>query len=318
MRTTEQFEGEAGVRLDRFLADHLPRLSRSHLQRLIEDEDVQVGGRLRKSSYGLKGGEVVTVVLPEDTPRLAISSEAISILYEDEDVLVVDKPAGLVTHPNDFNASKSVIQSLLNGRASLGDAIYDPNNETSWLRPGVVHRLDKDTSGVLVIAKNQVALRDLAEQFRNHTVEKEYVALLAGKIPDQITVDQPIRRKPGKRNMMGISLDLEEGRAARSAFSCLRGYTMPEGTISYVSCRLETGRTHQIRVHAKYLGAPVLGDTRYANVPATKLAKRLHTTRQMLHAHSLSFHHPTDKRPMCFKAPLHADMQRIVDTLEDL
>ena len=301
-------EGSAGERLDIFLASKLPELSRSQLQELIVTGKVSGDRSFSKSRLPVQIGERIVIDVPDpDRPLISIPGE-LPVLYEDSQIIVVDKPAGLQTHPNSFEEGTSVIQIILYMRPEIAAAVYDPESEISRLRPGIVHRLDKDTTGVLLIAKTRETVSALATQFRLHMVTKTYETLLSGTLLEARTVDAPLQRKPGRENMMGIAKNPSLGREAISHFRPITLHMLPGNLpVSHVSCQIETGRTHQIRAHAKSIGMPVIGDSRYANRPSEAIAKKLHVSRQLLHAKELSFTHGGEQ--LKITSPLPADFQ---------
>ena len=281
----------AGHRLDRFLADALAHLSRSRVQTLIREGHVQLNQRPAKPAESLRAADVVSWEEPAAKPT-ALVAEALElpILYEDDDLLVLDKPAGLVTHPAPGHDAGTLVNALLGHCATLSGIGGEQ-------RPGIVHRLDKDTSGCLVVAKNDLAHRGLSAQFAGRTVQKIYLALVRGvPRPPSGTVEQPIGRHPVHRKRMAV-VPPPRGRLARTDYRVRR--LLPAAEASLVECRLHTGRTHQIRVHLKHLGYPILGDTLYGGPGACP--------RQMLHAWTLSFNHPRTGANLEFRAPLPPD-----------
>ncbi len=271
---------DVGKRLDLFLSETM-EITRSAAQKLIEDGNVLTNGTFAPKNYKLKESDEVRVSLPE--PRiLNVEPQNIplDILYEDDDVLVVNKPQGMVVHPAAGNYTDTLVNALMyhtKGRLSAINGV---------IRPGIVHRIDKDTSGVLVVAKNNDAHLSLAEQIKAHTVTREYVCLIHGGTNwDEITVDKPIGRDPKDRKRMLAGV--KDGKDAVTHFFVekrFRGYTL-------LRCRLETGRTHQIRVHLKSIGKQIIGDAVYG-LKEDKLAKAEGIKGQLLHAKTLGFIHP--------------------------
>ena len=289
----------AGERLDRFLAAELAQFTRAYLQNRIDEGDVQVDGRPRKASFRLRGGERIAVVVPDEPSRTPLVPEPMSlaILYEDADVIVVDKPAGLVVHPGAGNWTGTLVHGILAHAPEVRT-----NDET---RPGIVHRLDKETSGVLIVAKHDTAREFLARQLRDRTARKEYAALVYGIVPRDLTIDAPIGRDPVHRTRMAVVRD-SQGREATSILHVaerLPGYTL-------LTVDLRTGRTHQIRVHCASIGHPVAGDRRYA--PRRTPPRGL--TRQFLHAARLEIALPNGER-RAFVAPLPDDLRVVLDAL---
>ena len=289
---------QTNERLDRFVASALPELSRSYVQQLIAAGHVRVDGVARRAAFKMTPGEVVTVEVPP--PAIAaIEPEPIplAIVYEDADVIVLDKPAGLVVHPAPGHPRGTLVNALLHH--APGISIAGSN------RPGIVHRLDKDTSGLMVVAKTDRARNALAAQWEARSVEKGYVALASGVVePDQGTVDAPIGRDPNHRQRMAV---VARGRPAVTHLEVRRRFD----EASLLDLTIETGRTHQIRVHLAFIGHPVVGDPVYgqrqAGVPVP---------RQFLHAARLGFRLP-DRRPVSFSSPLPEELRVVLNDLED-
>ena len=304
---------EAAERLDVFLSRKNPGLSRSQIKRLIEMGRVQVGGKKAKAGLRLRVKDAVTLTLPEPR-KLELEAQAIplKVLYEDRHLIVVEKPAGLVVHPGAGNLSGTLVNALLHRCPDLAGI-------GGVLRPGIVHRLDKDTSGVLVAAKDDLAHRFLAEQFKKHTAERKYVGIVFGQLPDEGQVSADIGRHPTHRKKM--SARPRKGREARTHWRVLQRFR----SFNLAEFRLETGRTHQIRVHLSSIGHPILGDplyggkSRLASVQPPALRKGLQSLRrQALHAATLGFIHPATKEFMEFSSPLPADMEEAIASLRRL
>lgn len=312
-------EDNAGQRLDIFLATQNPSHSRSSLHKLITEGMVKINSLLPKASYVVKKGEKVIVRYPVKKLFPSAENNAFSIIFEDEVLLVVDKPAGMSVHPTTMEEKGTLVQAILHHSARIADAVYDPESAISRMRPGIVHRLDKDTTGVLVIAKTTEALKALSDQFRLHTVVKEYQAIVYGALTDPTTVHTNIGRKPMKRSLMGVK-EAGEGREAITHFypekTLFWKPTEQEATLT--KCIIETGRTHQIRVHAKHIGHPVLGDETYTNKPAKTLSRQVGAMRQLLHAAKLEITHPTSGERLIFTANMPADMQIVLTKLQSL
>ncbi len=279
----------AGERLDRYLAAAAPILSRSRLQRLIEEGHITRNGAPSKAGARLRAGD--RIVVQEPPPRATETQPeaiALSILHEDSDLLVIDKPAGMVVHPAAGNWDGTLVNALLHHCRDLSGIGGEK-------RPGIVHRLDKDTSGCLVVAKNDFAHERLAAQFAGRDVTKIYLALASGKFAQPSgTIAAAIARHPVQRKKMTVVTG-ERGRASRTSWRVLREI----GAATLVECTLHTGRTHQIRVHLQYLGHPLLGDEVYG--------RRAGFPRQMLHAWKLGFTHPRTSVAMSFLSPIPAD-----------
>ena len=285
----------AGERLDVFLARHPDVGSRAHAQRLIDSELVAVDGRMRPKSHRLEGGEAIEVSPEEVAAPEGDTAAPHTVVHEDDHLLVVDKPAGVVVHPAPGHPTGTLVEALA-GRAAGGNDPY---------RPGIVHRLDRDTSGLLVVAKSDAAHRDLQEQLRRRELQREYLALVAGR-PDARsgTIDVPIGRD--RRNRTIHSPRTDTPREARTHFTIERA--LPETTLLRV--RLETGRTHQIRVHLAEIGHPVCGDAEYGGaVPGQKVG----LTRQFLHSAVLGFTHPVTREPIACESKLPVDLLRALE-----
>lgn len=274
----------AGARLDLFLAERAGELSRSRIQALVRAGHVTVDGGVARPSQKLQAGEKVRLIEPPPTASETLPEEIpLSILHEDDDLLVIDKPAGMVVHPAAGNTGRTLVNALLHHCGSLSVIGGEE-------RPGIVHRLDKDTSGCIVVARNDTAHRHLSAQFAERTVSKIYLAVVAGR-PRQPagTIDAPIARHPVHRKKMAVR---DGGRSARTDYRVLS--ELPGSSL--VECVLHSGRTHQIRVHMKHLGHPLLGDPIYG--------KSGDAPRLMLHAWRLGFEHPRSGARLAFEAPL--------------
>jgi 23S rRNA pseudouridine1911/1915/1917 synthase len=296
----------AGERLDVFVARQIDGLSRAQVQRLIRDGQVATDRGAPKPGLALRAGQVLDVVVPAPAPATpAAEALPLHVIYDDEDLVVIDKPAGIVVHPAAGHATGTIVNALLHhvrGLSGVGGAE----------RPGIVHRLDRGTSGVLCVAKHDQAHRELARQFRDREVEKIYVALVWGTPRAGLTMDRAIGRDPRNRRRMST-----RARRARTAQTTIERVE-PLGGVSLVHVRIGTGRTHQIRVHLSEAGHPVAGDELYGGVrkraPA-RFAALGRIGRPFLHAARLAFAHPRDGRPVAFDAPLPADLQAVVDGL---
>ncbi|RME41378.1 MAG: RluA family pseudouridine synthase [Deltaproteobacteria bacterium] len=306
--------GLSPERLDRFLADSLSDFSRAQIRNLIDEGLIQVDGSRVKAGHKLKGGEVILVCPPEPEPAVA-EPEAIplDILYEDSDIIVINKPAGMVVHPAPGHMSGTLVNALLHHCDDLAGIGGE-------LRPGIVHRLDKDTSGVMVATKNDRAHQALAEQFKAHSIRRRYLALVHGHVQnDHGVVDKPIGRHPVDRKRM--SSHARHGRRAVTRWQVLRRFDRDKLTL--VELALETGRTHQIRVHFSEMNLPLVGDPVYGQPRRARAIgdpglRRLveGLGRQALHARLLAFRHPVSGRQLTFTSPLPEDFGRILDYLD--
>ena len=288
-------------RLDAFLARCVPDLTRSAAQKLLEDGCVKRNGKQGKKNDKLNIGDEITLTIPEPKEvEITPTEMALDIVYEDEDVAVINKPKGLVVHPAAGHQDDTLVNGLL---YAMGDELSGINGE---LRPGIVHRIDKDTSGLLAVAKNDFAHRILASQLKDHTMARTYEAIVCGSLrEDSGTVCAPIGRHPSDRKKMCVTeRNSKEAVTHWEVVKRYRGYT-------HVRCRLETGRTHQIRVHMAHIGHPILGDTVYGHKKP-----ELGQDSQCLHAGALCFRHPRDERPVMVFAPLPDYFQQVLDKLE--
>jgi len=298
---------ESGERLDVFVAANAEGITRSFVQNLIKKGGVTVDGAPRKANYRLRSGQVVRFSLPEpEVTELVPEDIPLDIVYEDADIIVVNKPAGMVVHPAPGNLSGTLVNALL-------FHVRDLAGIGGELRPGIVHRIDKDTSGLLVVAKNDAAMRSLSEQIQSRTAGREYLALVDGVIrQDEGTVHAPIARHPKDRKKMAV---VPGGRDATTHYRVLSRFPATASGASgsgntLVLCRLETGRTHQIRVHMAHIGHPVTGDGVYG---AAK--NKLGFSGQALHAFRLHLNHPRTGEPMRFCAPLPEGFQAALKRL---
>ena len=300
-------EDSDGVRLDRFLASVVADRSRSQLQRLISDQAVRVDGRLAKSNHLVKAGQTVVLEVPEPVEATPQAEELpLPILYQDRDVIVVDKPAGMVVHPAAGHASGTLVNALLHH-------VDDLSGIGGEKRPGIVHRLDRGTSGLMVIAKNDAAHEELSRQFHDREVEKEYVALVWGVVQAGRRIDAPIGRDPANRKKMSA-----RARRSREAVTRIVRTEHLNPAVTLAQIAIHTGRTHQIRVHLSAIGHPIVGDPLYGGVhrrvPGDVRAVT-HLQRPFLHAAKLAFKHPADGRRMEFTSELPEDLQQVLDEL---
>ena len=292
-----------GERLDAFLARSIPELTRSAAQRLLEDGCVRVGGKPAKKNYRLNFGDEISVEIPEPQEVDIVAKDIpLEIVYEDQDVIVINKPKGLVVHPAAGHQDDTLVNGLLFAKAGELSGI---NGE---LRPGIVHRIDKDTSGLLAVAKNDLAHTVLASQLKDHSMARTYEAIVCGNFKeDEGTVDAPIGRHPTDRKKMCVTQrNSKEAVTHWEVVTRYRGYT-------HIRCRLETGRTHQIRVHMAHIGHPILGDTVYGHKKP-----ELGQDSQCLHAGTLCFAHPRDGHLVIVHAELPEYFQAVLEKLSKL
>jgi 23S rRNA pseudouridine1911/1915/1917 synthase len=303
-------EADATTRLDSFLASRIENWSRARLQRLIEDGDVLVNARTVKGSYKLKANDEIEVeLIPPEADTFVPEDIPLDIIYEDDDVIVVNKPAGMVVHPAAGCFSGTLANALafhFNQLSLSGGAV----------RPGIVHRLDKDTSGLMVVAKNENVHEHLADQFREREVFKSYLALVHGVVKSESgTIEQPIARDPRNRTRMAV---VRGGRPATSLYRVRRQFNR----FALLDVEIKSGRTHQIRVHLEWLKHPVVGDSVYGggrdnSVQDPRLRAAIRKlNRQFLHAEQLGFCHPRTKKDLRFAAPLPEDLSVFIEELE--
>ena len=311
----EAASGQEPLRIDKYLMNLIRNATRNKIQQAARDGNIRVNDQVVKQNYRVKSGDVVRVLFEHPPYENLIKPEAIplNIVYEDDALMVIDKPAGMVVHPGHGNYSGTLVNALAH---HLDDLPMNSDN-----RPGLVHRIDKDTTGLLVIAKTQQAMTHLARQFFEKTTEREYIALVWGNVEeDQGSVEGAIGRNPKNRLQMQVFPEGEQGKEAKTNYEVLERFRY----VTLVSCRLETGRTHQIRVHMKYLGHPLFNDARYGGdrilkgTTFTKYRQFVENAfailpRQALHAHTLGFTHPESGEWMAFRADLPQDMAACIE-----
>ena len=301
--------GDVGKRLDAYVAEST-ELSRSAAAKLIESGDVTVCGRCEQKKYALKEGDTVTVTLPEPEEYEAVAENIpLNIIYEDDDIIVINKPTGMVVHPAPGNYTGTLVNALL----------YHCKDSLSGIggimRPGIVHRIDKDTSGLLVVAKNDSSHRALSDELAYHGIEREYHALVKGGFKVGCgTVDLPIGRHPVDRKKMAVLKNDPSARHAVTHYEVIESY----GQITYLRLHLETGRTHQIRVHMSHLGHALIGDEVYGStkIPFEKQHAPL-ISGQVLHAKKLTLTHPKTKERMTFECELPDNFKRLLNILNN-
>jgi len=308
-------KSEAGKRLDASIPIHIPSCSRSYAASLIAQGKITVGDAVKKPGYRVKTGDRVYVCIPPPQPIEALPEPiGIDVVYEDPSLIVVNKPPGLVVHPAPGHPNGTLVNGLLNHCPDLKGIGGD-------IRPGIVHRLDKDTSGLIVVAKDPVALNHLAGQFRQRRVKKTYLAVVYGQVlRDKGQMNLPITRHPTDRKRMS-AVDRKPGRTTG------RGRVRKAETVWAVKARYEnatllrlhprTGRTHQIRVHCAAMNHPVVGDPVYANSRMKAAYKEIVSDRQMLHAWQIRFTHPASRKEIDLEAPIPQDMSRLIDSLTE-
>ncbi len=305
------------TRIDKFLIDRLPNTTRNRIQLAIENKFILVNQQPTKPSYKVRPQDEIKVVLPMP-PRLnEVEPEpiALDLIYEDEDLLIVNKPAGMVVHPAYNNWTGTLVNALVHHFKQLPTQKYNEG------RPGLVHRIDKDTSGLLVIAKTEESMTALAKQFYDHSIERTYYALVWGEPTAATgTIDTKVGRSPKDRRMMATFSETETGKRAVTHYQVIENLRY----VSLLKCNLETGRTHQIRTHMKHLGHPIFNDAMYGGdqiLRGQRFSKYKAFVqncfqlmpRQALHAQSLGFMHPTTRQAMQFEAPLPQDFQQVLD-----
>lgn len=328
MSTTHQCnvaEEYSGQRLDKFLSSVIPELTRSRIQSLIEEGSVSINGKpIDNASKKVKAGETYEVIEPDAVALdLTPTKMDLDIIYEDNDILVLNKAAGLTVHPAPGNREGTLVHALL---AHCGDSL---SGIGGVMRPGIVHRIDKDTSGLLVVAKNDAAHQHLSGQLKDRTLKRGYICYCWGATKQmEGTVDAPLARNPRKRKEMAV---VKDGKHAVTHFQTLERYRTGIGTVaSKIACELDTGRTHQIRVHMAHLGNALIGDPVYGATTQTRLNRLKSTgivldeetllqltqfTRQALHARELALLHPKTGEEMTFEAQIPADLQALEETL---
>ena len=300
----------SGVRLDLFVSESLPDLSRSHISNLIKQGHIRVCGQFKKPGYRLKATDTISGIIPPNIPSDYIPEPIpLKIVHEDRHIIVIDKPAGLVVHPAPGHPNGTLVNALLYHCPDIGGIGGE-------IRPGIVHRLDKDTSGLMIVAKDETSLKNLAAQFKSREVTKEYLAITYGDWKtDSGDIELPIGRHPSDRKKMSVYS--HTGRAALTQWHVKARF----GGLSYVTANLKTGRTHQIRVHFAALQHPIVGDPVYASLklanPFPDDVKReiRKIKRQMLHSHSLTLKHPETKKTISFESPPPNDMAQLLDFL---
>jgi len=289
-----------GKRLDSYISDNMDKISRSFAQKLIENQQVTINGKNEKASYKVCAGDNIQVDVPEaQGTKLKAQDIPVDVVYEDKDIIVVNKPKGMVVHPANGNPDGTLVNAIL---AMCKDSLSGIGGE---IRPGIVHRLDKDTSGLLIIAKNDEAHVKMSKQIQDRLVTKKYIALIRGVVKDdEATIDMPIARSKVDRKKMAVDKDGKQAVTHFKVIKRYRGYTLLE-------IKIDTGRTHQIRVHMAKIGYPVVGDMVYSNGK-----NEFGIEGQMLHAKSLEFSHPITGKKMHLEAPLPEYFTKVLEELD--
>lgn len=292
---------EDNIRLDAYISKQVSELSRTMIQKLIESGDILVNGSKKKLSYKVCGGDKITINIPEvKEVNLKPQDIPVEVIYEDNDIIVVNKPKGMVVHPANGNPDGTLVNAIM---AMCKDSLSGIGGE---LRPGIVHRIDKDTSGLLIVAKNDKAHIEMSNQIKNHEVKKIYIALVRGNVgEDEATIDMPIGRSTKDRKKMAV---VKNGKEAVTHFKVIKRY----GKYTLLEVKIDTGRTHQIRVHMAEIGHPVVGDMVYSNGK-----NDFGVEGQMLHAKSLDFKHPITDKQMHLEAELPEYFKNIIKQLDN-
>lgn len=287
-------------RLDIYISKAYKVLSRTAIKRLLEEEKIHVNGKVEKTSYKVKNGDNIEIEIPEaKETKLEAQNIPVPVIYEDKDIIVVNKPKGMVVHPANGNPDGTLVNAIL---AMCKGSLSGIGGE---IRPGIVHRLDKDTSGLLIVAKNDEAHIKMSKQIQDRKVEKRYIALVRGNVPDdEATIDMPIARSKVDRKKMAVD---KNGKEAVTHFKVLKRY----GNYTLLEIKIDTGRTHQIRVHMSYIGYPVVGDSVYSSGK-----NEFGVEGQMLHARYLKFKHPITGKELNLEAPLPEYFEKIIKQLE--
>ena len=287
-------------RLDIYISEAYKMLSRTAIKRLLEEEKIHVNGKVEKSSYKVKNGDNIEIEIPDaKETKLEAQNIPVPVIYEDKDIIVVNKPKGMVVHPANGNPDGTLVNAIM---AMCKGSLSGIGGE---IRPGIVHRLDKDTSGLLIVAKNDEAHIKMSKQIQDRKVEKRYIALVRGNVPDdEATIDMPIARSKIDRKKMAVD---KNGKEAITHFKVLKRY----GNYTLLEIKIDTGRTHQIRVHMSYIGYPVVGDSVYSSGK-----NEFGVEGQMLHARYLKFKHPITGKELNLEAPLPEDFEKIIKQLE--
>ena len=305
MQKTIVVEENESMRLDTYISNKISEISRMTVKRLLEENKILVNGKLPKASYKVSKNDKIEIQIDEPKEiKLEAQDIPVEVIYEDKDIIVVNKPKGLVVHPANGNPDGTLVNAIM---AICKDSLSGIGGE---IRPGIVHRLDKDTSGLLIVAKNDVAHVKLSEQIKNREVKKIYIALVRGTVPEnEATINMPIGRSTKDRKKMAVT---KNGKEAITHFKVLERYTTNNGTYTLLEIKIDTGRTHQIRVHMAEIGYPVIGDAVYSNGK-----NEFGVEGQCLHAKSLEFKHPITGKDMKLEAPLPEYFENIIKSLNN-
>ncbi len=297
-------EENAKKRLDVYLLENLDEMTRSYIKKLIDTGKILVNGKIQKSGYYLKKEDHILVEIPNEKQADIIPEKIdLDIVYEDDDIIIVNKEKGMVVHPANGNYTGTMVNSLMYSHKTNLSSI------NGVIRPGIVHRIDKDTSGILVVAKNDFSHKELSNQFKEHTITRKYIALVKGIIKeDKLDIDLPIGRSNKDRKKMAVTY--KNSKRAVTHISVLTRFY--NSNVTLIEAILETGRTHQIRVHMSYLGHPLVGDEVYG-----KKDSKFRVNGQMLHAKVLGFVHPTTKEYVEFESELPLEFEQILEVLEN-
>jgi 23S rRNA pseudouridine1911/1915/1917 synthase len=312
------YKNEIGERADKFLAQEFSESSRSYFEKLILDKRVLVNGKTIKANQILKFNDRITIDFLVKTQLKDPQGEDISldIIFEDENVIVINKPAGLVVHPAAGHADNTLINALLNHFPKISEAVYDKDNPLSRMRPGLVHRLDKDTSGIMIVAKNERTMHSLSKQIQNRTVKKIYVGLCYGWPKKEEGIMRSFLGRHSKNRKKIAEIAEDKGKEAITNYRVIQNYTFNKEKVSLVEFDIKTGRTHQIRVQISSLGHPILGDNFYGNRLSEKLSISLDIRRQLLHAKELTISLPGESRAKTFEAPMPEDFKLILKQIK--
>lgn len=296
---------EDSIRLDLYISNNCEDLSRVAVQRLLKEDKIKVNGKIEKPSYKINENDKIEIEIEEaKQTKLEAQDIPIEVIYEDNDIIVVNKPKGLVVHPANGNPDGTLVNAIM---AICKDSLSGIGGE---IRPGIVHRLDKDTSGLLIVAKNDKAHINMSEQIKNRQVNKTYIALVRGTITEnEGTIDMPIGRSTKDRKKMAVT---KNGKQAVTHFKVMERYTRNDNSYTLLEVKIDTGRTHQIRVHMTEIGHPLIGDIVYSNGK-----NEFGVVGQCLHAYKLEFKHPTTQKQMKLEAPIPQYFQEIIEILKN-